>query len=367
MSNEASGHLQSLRSVHTESFPAILEQFGISLVVTTYHAHKLVILRSQGGVLNSHSIPVPRPMGLAADSSRLAVGAEHQLRQYRNITPVPSTLRSHGRYDACFLPRGAHVTGDIDVHEMAWVGAELWFVNTRFSCLCTVDADHSFVPRWRPPFISALAAEDRCHLNGLCWRSEVVAATPSFFVTAHAATDTPEGWRNHKKDGGVVLETLSGEVVGHGLCMPHSPRLHAGRLWVLESGVGGIGIIDEVTGTYQSVAHLPGFTRGLDFVGNLAFVGLSQLRDNALFSGVAVAERDLAERSCGIWVVNIVNGLVVAFLRFEKDVHEVFAVQVLHGMRFPEITQERDIVADSFDLPLDALSEFAPNVPRSES
>ena len=196
MADDIPSNVHPLRSVHTESFPVVLEQMGISLVVTTYQAHKLVILRSEGGVLNSHSIPIPRPMGLAVDSNRLAVGAEYQLRQYRNITPVPSPLQSRGRYDACFLPRGTHVTGDIDVHEMAWVGADLWFVNTRFSCLCTFDADHSFVPRWRPPFISALAAEDRCHLNGLCWRREVVASTPSFFVTAHAATDTPEGCAN---------------------------------------------------------------------------------------------------------------------------------------------------------------------------
>ena len=27
---------------------------------------------------------------------------------------------------------------------------ELWLVNTRFSCLATLDHEHSFVPRWRP-------------------------------------------------------------------------------------------------------------------------------------------------------------------------------------------------------------------------
>ena len=72
-----------------------------------------------------------------------------------------------GQHDACYLPRSCHVTGNIGVHELAWAGDELWVVNTRFSCLCTLDPDYSFVPRWRPPFVSALAAEDRCHLNGL--------------------------------------------------------------------------------------------------------------------------------------------------------------------------------------------------------
>src|SRR5438105_3551204 len=167
---------ETRRSVTTENFPALLEQLGIALVVTTYQAHKLVILRSRGGILNAHFSDVPRPMGLAADPIRLAVGTQHQVRHYRNMTPLPSRLGPPGLYDACYLPRGSHVTGDIDIHEMTWAGDELWFVNTRFSCLCTLDGAHSFVPRWRPPFITALAAEDRCHLNGLCWRKD--AATP---------------------------------------------------------------------------------------------------------------------------------------------------------------------------------------------
>jgi uncharacterized protein (TIGR03032 family) len=350
---------QPLRSVHTDSFPALLEQLGISLVVTTYQAHKLVILRSRQGVLNAHFTALPRPMGLAADPVRLAVGTQHQVRHYRNMTPLPSRLKEPGRYDACYLPRGSHITGDIDIHEMAWAGDELWFVSARFSCLCTLDGVHSFVPRWRPPFTTALAAEDRCHLNGLCWREEAGTAAPSFYVTALAATDTPEGWRPYKAEGGLLLEAPGGAVVAGGLSMPHSPRLYGGRLWLLESGAGGLGFVDPASGRYECVAELPGFTRGLDFAGNLAFVGLSQVRDSALFSGIAVAERGLAERACGVWVVDSNNGRTVALLRFEGAVQEIFAVGVLGGLRYPELTQDSYIVADSFDLPLDVLGQFA--------
>jgi uncharacterized protein (TIGR03032 family) len=360
MSADAPAPPQSLASVHTESFPALLEHLGIALVITTYQAHKLVILRSQGGILNAHFTDVPRPMGLAADSVRLSVGSQHQVRHYRNMTPVPRRLEPAGRYDACYLPRGIHVTGDIDIHEMAWVGDELWFVNTRFSCLCTLDGAHSFVPRWRPPFITALAAEDRCHLNGLCWRKDVAGTGHSFYVTALAATDTPEGWRPCKKDGGLFLEAPGGVVVTRGLCMPHSPRIYGNQLWLLESGAGGLGIVDPANGHYQCVTTLPGFTRGLDFAGNLAFVGLSQVRDSALFGGIPVAERALAERACGVWVVDMNTGRTVAFLRFEGAVQEVFAVGVLHGLRYPELTQDNELVADSFDLPLAALEQFAP-------
>ncbi len=349
---------QPLWSRHTANFPALLEQLGISLFVTTYQAGKFVILRGDGERVNTHFRDLPRPMGLAADRTRLAVGTGQEVRQYRNMTPVCRRLEPSGRHDACYLPRASHVTGDIDIHEMTWVGDDLWFVNTRFSCLCTLNGVHSFVPRWRPAFVTALAPEDRCHLNGLCRKEDSDGTASSFYVTALAATDTPQGWRNHKKDGGVLMEAPSGEVIARGLSMLHSPRCYRDRLWVLESGAGGLGIVDRETGRYEEVATLPGFTRGLDFHGNLAFVGLSQVRESAVFSGIPIAERALAERNCGVWVVDVRTGQTVAFLRFEDAVQEVFAVQVLPGLRYPEVApDEPALLIDSYDLPSAALKE----------
>src|SRR5262249_11757668 len=158
-----------------------------------------------------------------------------------------------GRHDACFLPRTIHFTGDVQMHEMAWADEELWFVNTRFSCLCTRSSTYTFVPRWRPRFISALAPEDRCHLNGL----GLVHGRPRY-ATALGQTDTPAGWREHKKDGGVLIDVDSNEVIVSGLSMPHAPRWYNGQLWVLDSGTGSIGVVEPQSGRYQSIAELPG-------------------------------------------------------------------------------------------------------------
>jgi uncharacterized protein (TIGR03032 family) len=267
-----------------------------------------------------------------------------------------------GVHDRVYLPRSSHVTGDVLIHEMAWSENELWFVNTRFSCLCTIDSEHSFVPRWQPSFISGLAPEDRCHLNGL----GMVEGQPSV-ASALGVSDTPGGWREHKRSGGVVLDVASGEVVVRGLSMPHSPRWYDGRLWLLESGTGSLGVIDPAAGQYQSIATLPGFTRGLDFHGRLAFVGLSQVRESAVFSGIAIAERPVAERCCGVWVVDIATGQVVAFVKFEDAVQEIFAVEVLPHSAFPDvITDNQALIADSFVLPDAALSRVPPHL-RSQS
>ena len=349
---------QPLRSKHTSNFPALLEQLGISILVTTYQAGKLVLLRADGASVNTHFRDLPRPMGMAADRTRLAVGTAQEIRQYRNMAPVCRRLEPPGRHDACYLARASHVTGDIDIHEMAWAGDELWFVNTRFSCLCTLNGIHSFVPRWRPPFVTALAPQDRCHLNGLGLAPDENGQLQPRYVTALAATDTPQGWREHKKDGGVLLEVPSGKVLVGGLSMPHSPRWVRDRLWLLESGTGGLGYVDLTAGRYRNIAELPGFTRGLDIFGHLAFVGLSQVRESAVFSGIPIAEKALAERNCGVWVVDLRTNQTVAFLRFEDAVQEVFAVQVLPGLRYPELAPEDPkLIADSYDLPSAALEE----------
>jgi uncharacterized protein (TIGR03032 family) len=347
-----------LRSVHTTSFPGLLEQLGASLLVSTYQAGKLVLVRAHNGRLNTHFRTFRSPMGLAGDATRFTVGTQCEVLEFRNQPEVAHKLPPAGTHDGCFLPRAAHVTGDIRIHEIAWadgpagVEKELWIVNTRFSCLCTLDADYSFVPRWRPPFVTALAPEDRCHLNGLGLRGN----RPRY-VTCLGRTDTPGGWRPGKARGGCLLEVPSGAVLAEGLSMPHSPRWYGNELWLLESGTGGFGRIDLAGGRLETIAELPGFTRGLDFHGPFAFIGLSQVRETATFSGLPITER-AQERTCGVWVVDVRSGRTVAFLRFEAAVQEIFAVLVLPGLRFPEVlTEDQERIASSFILPAEALAD----------
>jgi uncharacterized protein (TIGR03032 family) len=338
-----------LRTVHTPSFPGLLDSLGVSVLVTTYQAGKVVAIRAEEERLHAEASTIRGPMGMVVDKGRLAIGSTTQIFMFHDALARGPRPESRGRPDACFLPRWSSVTGNIFVHELAWAGQELWIVNARFSCLCTLDRAHSFVPRWRPTFVSALAPEDRCHLNGLC----VVNGRPKY-VTAHGQSDEPAAWRGDKANGGVVIDVESGEVVVRGLAMPHSPRWHDGRLWVLDSGRGSIGVVDPAVGRYQSVAELPGFTRGLEFVGPYAFVGLSQVRQTAIFSGIPLIER-LQERISGLWVVDTRNGQTVASLRFEMPIEEVVALQVLPGVRFPEVVLDDRRISDSFILPNEEL------------
>jgi uncharacterized protein (TIGR03032 family) len=354
----AANHAMPLRAVHTPDFPALLRQLGASLLVTTYQAGKLVMVREEGDHLNTHFRAFPAPMGMALDGDRLALGTRMQVWEFVDVPAVAARLDPPGRHDACFLPRSCHVTGNIQVHEMAWGrGGELWVVNTRFSCLCTLDRSASFAPRWRPPFVTALEPTDRCHLNGLA----LVDGRPRY-VTALGATDAPAGWRADKARGGIVMDVARGEVVTRGLSMPHSPRWHGGKLWVCESGAGTLGFVDLESGVYEPIAELPGFTRGLDFAGHLAFVGLSQVRESAVFSGIPITERlTQEERTCGVCAIDLTSGRLVALLRFETAVQEVFAVTVLPGRRFPDlINDDEALLENSFVVPDAALADVSP-------
>src|SRR5437870_1975853 len=262
----------AIRSVHTSNLPALFDQLQISLIVSTYQAGKAIVIRSDYGTLNTHFRTFAKPMGIAANNTRLTIGGSNTVWEYHNMPAVAQKLEPPGKHDACYIPRRIHVTGDIDIHELAWDAKnELWLVNTRFCCLCTLDPQHSFYPRWRPPFVSAYAPEDRCHLNGLA----MVEGRPKY-VTALGETDTAGGWRANKARGGILMDIETNEILLRGLSMPHSPRWYQGKLWVLESGEGSLASVDLKRRTWQRVAEVPGFTRGIDFLGSLAFIGLSQ-------------------------------------------------------------------------------------------
>ena len=341
---------QSLDSLHTSNFPDVLRHFRSALAVSTYQAGKLVLLRADGDAINTHFRNFNRPMGMAVDADRLALGTNLEITEFHNMPAMGGKLQDPPRHDAVYLLRRAHVTGAIDIHEMAWdADGELWFVNTLFSCLCTLDARSSFVPRWRPSFVSHYAPEDRCHLNGLAMRD----GQPRY-VTCLGNTNTPGGWRANKRNGGLLIDLHDERALCSDLSMPHSPRWYDNRLWVLESGRGALVQVDPISGERHDVGRVPGFARGLDFAGPLAFIGLSQLRASNPFTDIPITD-DNSERLSGIWAINIENGNTVAFLKFTGGVEEIFAVQLLHDTLYPELLTEPDYLQSAYALPQEAL------------
>jgi uncharacterized protein (TIGR03032 family) len=207
------------------------------------------------------------------------------------------------------------------------------FVNTLFGCLATTSEKYSFTPLWRPPFLSKLAAEDRCHLNGMAMED----GKPRY-VTSVSQTDVNDGWRDRRRDGGTVTDVQANKVLCNGFSMPHSPRVYRGKLWLLDSGTGYFGFVDLKTQKFERVTFCPGYARGLSFHGDFAIVGLSRARENKTFSGLALDE-NLKEKGtearCALQVIDLRTGDVVHWLRIEGVVQELYDVVVLPGVRRP--------------------------------
>ncbi|MXG90543.1 TIGR03032 family protein [Nocardioides flavescens] len=317
---------------HSASLPEVLERAGCALLISTYQAGQLVSIGVADGDVVFGFQRFDQAMGIAVGPQRTAVGAHDQVWMLHDQPDVAPRIEPAGRYDRCLLPRTSVVTGAMQCHEVAWGrdqdGApDLWVVNTAFSCLAGLDPAFSFVPRWRPPFVSALAPEDRCHLNGMAMREGLPA-----FVTVMARTDTAGGWREDRITSGTVLHVPSGEVVTTGLSMPHSPRWHDGSLYVLDSGMGQLQRVDLGTGQRVVVAALPGYARGLAIHAGLAFVGLSRIRETAIFGGAPIAEFH-DQLKCGVGVVDLATGHTVATLEFTSALEEIFDVQAVPGTR----------------------------------
>jgi len=316
----------------SRNFLLWLSTHGASLAVTTYHSNRLFLIGVKGdGRLSVLQRMFERAMGVAATPERLWLASRWQLWQLDNVLAAGET---EGHYDRLYKPHLAWTTGDIDVHDIALDGdGRPLFVNTLFSCLATLDPHHSFLPVWSPRFISRLMPEDRCHLNGVAMED----GRPRF-VTAVSRSDVAAGWRQQRESGGVVVGVDSGEIVASGLSMPHSPRLHDGRLWLLNSGTGELGTVDLEDGRFEPVCFCPGYLRGLAFHRGFAIVGSSKCRKERTFSGLPLDERlreKGAEARCGLFVVELATGAVAHWLELGGVVRELFDVQVLPGVRCP--------------------------------
>lgn len=316
----------------SRDFGAWLAQHDVSLAFTTYQVGKLFLVgRLPTGQLSVFERTFNRCMGLWANDQTLWMSSLYQLWRFENALGPHDT---HAGHDRLYVPRQGFTTGDLDVHDLAVDGrGRLIFVNTKFNCLATLSQHGSFRPMWRPPFISRLAAEDRCHLNGLA----LDGGRPRY-VTAVAETDVADGWRDRRRDGGCVIDVPANRVVARGLSMPHSPRLYQGRLWLHDSGTGHFGSLDPATGVFQPLVFCPGYLRGLSFVGNYAIVGLSRPRHDKTFAGLEL-EQNLAARGadsrCGLHVIDLGSGDTAHWLRLGGLVQELYDVVVLPGVVRP--------------------------------
>ncbi len=318
----------------SRQFTAWLAEQYLSLVFTTYQAGKVFFigLNPTTGQFSVFQRTFERCMGLYAIANSLYMSSLYQLWRFENSLQPG---QNYNGYDGLYVPQMSYITADLDIHDIATgtQNNQPIFINTLFSCLATVSPTHSFIPLWQPPFISKLAAEDRCHLNGLA----IVEGKPKY-VTSVSQSDVADGWRDKRHDGGCVIDIDSNEIIVSGLSMPHSPRWHQNQLWLLNSGTGEFGKVDLNSGKFEPVAFCPGYGRGLAMFGDFAAIGLSKPRHNKTFQGLTLDDKlsqKQADPRCGLAIIDLRSGDLVHSLRIEGVIEELYDVAILPQIRRP--------------------------------
>ena len=309
---------------------AFLAANNISLAFTSYQSGNLYLFGpGSDDKLAMHQAAYPQAMGVVGDGNRIYLASQSQIVRLENVLG-PGQI-ANNKHDKVYVPRNFQTTGAVDLHEIGvCADGKVVFINTKYSCLCELSLTHSFRPIWKPDFISKLAPEDRCHLNGLAMDK----GKPRF-ASAICRSDIVDGWRDRRHDGGIIIDIVTDKIVAEGLSMPHSPRYHDRRLWVANSGSGEIGYINRKTKDFHTFAFCPGFIRGLAFMNGYAIVTLSKPRYKR-FDGLQLAEslekRD-ADPWCGVQIISLADGSVAHWIRFDGAIQELFDVCVLPGVK----------------------------------
>jgi uncharacterized protein (TIGR03032 family) len=323
---------------HSPNLPELLFKLNCTIAISTYQAGKVILISAKDG---NKLVQLPRsfqkPMGIATHGNKMAIATQSEVVVLNNARRMAASYpQQPATYDALYLPRASYYTGEVDIHDLHWTQDKLWAVNTRFSCLATIDHDFSFTPQWQPFFIEKITPDDQCHLNGVAFEEDVPK-----YVTAIGQSNKGDGWRATKANGGIVMNVPDNTIVAENLKMPHSPRLYDGKLYVLESATGDLTCVDPANGQKEVVTNLNGFARGMDKLGDFLFIGLSKLRKKSTtFNELPISGKAII---CGVAVLHLSTAKVIGFLKYENSVEEIYDVRVLPGMRRPNLLNHTKI------------------------
>ena len=326
--------LSPLSCVYSPNLPELLNYTDCTLIISTYQAGKIIFVSA----IDTHnliqlSFGFHRPMGIAATGDQLAVATRDTVEVLIDSPELSSAdPKQFGMHDRLYVPQTTYFSGEINMHDIAWGDDGLWGVNTLFSCLVLANNTLSFEPKWFPSFITDSVGEDRCHINGLALEE----GKPRY-VTALGESNIEKGWRRDKVSGGILIDVEKDEIVLRNLSMPHSPRIYDDALYFLLASTGELARTTLDAGSFEIIAQLPGFARGMARYQNYLFVGLSRLRKSSpTFADLPIAQRSLFS---GFVVLDLQSESIVATFKYENGCEEIYDIQIIPAVHRPGILE----------------------------
>jgi uncharacterized protein (TIGR03032 family) len=318
----------SLSCRYSSGLVTLLRSLNISLVLTSAEGSRVLSIGANQQELVMSVVDFDQPHGIAASGNKIALSLNQQLRLFVSRDRSESSCQSDRYYESQhrqeFSAQQSRHTAGFSSPDLAWGTEGLWIANPTYSCLSTLTNDGRLLNLWKPGFNSEFSEEDRCWVNGVALED----GTPRY-VTAMAEWNTVRGWRESVLNPGVIIHVPGGEVLCRGLFSPTAPRVHNGRLWVLQACSGQLCLVNRQTGEFDVVETFPGYTTGLDCHAGYGFVGLS-----STYSDADLNVRPLAAQGnlwCGLAVVDLTTGKAVEALKLLSGFESISAVAVVAG------------------------------------
>jgi uncharacterized protein (TIGR03032 family) len=314
-------------------FWGLLDRLGVTLLVGREYEHFVMALTVREGRPFTTYMPLPHPSGLAVDprDGTVFIASTRNPNQIYRFRPLAGTL---ARRDRAPLPSGERpmmpvsaqiLPGSLYIHDLAFVGGALHASAVGQNAVVRIIADGA-EPAWWPRCIERRGVPDlgRNYLQLNSIAAGKTLAESFFTASGDGIGKRFPGDPNYPVDRrGVIFSGATREPVVRGLTRPHSARLWRRKLWVNNSGYGELGIAED--GGFVPVALLPGWTRGLAFRDDYAFVGVSRVipRFRAYAPGL-----DGAKAVCGVFVVQVSTGTIVASIVWPRG-NQIFGVELI--------------------------------------
>ena len=279
----------------------------------------------QNGAPHISYFALPHPSGLAVDPRTHVI----HIASTRNPNVVfdlaPAVATGERGAHAVATPRKArYYPGRLYLHDLAFVGDRLYGNAVGCNSVVLLRDDATWEHAWWPRAVEQ--GKDRAFERNHLQMNSIAAGSDlesSFFsASAERIGARKPGHKNFPVDRrGVIFSGRTREPIVRGLTRPHSARLHWDALWVDNSGYGEVGRVEN--GVFEPVTKLPGWTRGLGFAGDVAFVGISRVLPR--FSQYAPG-LDQRKSQCGIHAIDMNTGSTLASLTWPEG-NQIFAIE----------------------------------------
>jgi len=338
----------------SEKWWDILSELDVTLLVTREYEHLLLCMRvgeTEGPTISM--MPMPHPSGLAVDRRRgiVYVACTRNPNLIYDLMPAEGCLP---RLDSTGFPRDGKpllpvrvrfLPGCLYIHDLAMIDGELHANSVGQNAVVKIFRSGRAEKAWWPKCIESdsgpVFGQNHLQLNSIA--SGPTLEDSFFSASTDQITELRPGDPSFPVDRrGVIFSGKTRETLVRGLTRPHSARFHAGRIWIDNSGYGEVGFVDDEK-QFEPVATLPGWTRGLCFCKNVAFVGVSRVLPR--FRNYAPG-LDVDTSRCGIHALDIESGRLLGSIYWPYG-SQIFSIEWVPtgfatGAAFPSDRRHHD-------------------------